>query len=306
MSTHRQTGLSFVFHEIHVLWKFINNDIWDTILPSLIAFFTAWIYCEHSWKGLPMHLLCSLVYACLYIYTFCMTNQVNSIEEDRINKPYRPLPTGLVTKKSTYYRIIIYNMLFLLLAYRLEIFWISVGWQLITYLLNVYGWSDHWITKNLFGMSIGTFLLLAAQWGIASPGEGVSLNIVWYFICISLWAGFALPIQDFRDEKGDREMGRKTLPIAIGDKNGRVLMVIHYLTLSPALFIAAMLTQMPFFEIIKTPVPLIILVIQLLVHWSIAIRLWRQRSPEKDNQTYHLFVYLFCAGVPVICYINIT
>lgn len=288
--------------ELRIIWKFINNDIKDTIAPSLIAFFTSWFFCDNKLGTLPFHLLNSLVYAVLYILTFCMVNQVNSVEEDRINKPYRPLPSGLLTQKQTWVRIIIYSILFLSFAAYLNIFWVSVAWQIITYFLNIFGGSNHWITKNLVGMTIGTFLLLSAQWEIASPGAGVDMSVILYWSFISLWAGFALPIQDFRDIAGDREMGRKTLPLAIGDTKGRSMMVVEYTLLLPILFLAAMLSQKSFLELITNPVDLSILIIQFLVHWVIAFRLWTFRTPKHDDKTYHLYVYLFCAGVPAICY----
>ncbi|WP_142687540.1 UbiA family prenyltransferase [Chitinophaga polysaccharea] len=251
---------------------------------------------------LPFHLVNSFIYAILYILTFCMLNQVNSVEEDSVNKPYRPLPSGLLTRRQTWIRIIVYSTLFLGFAAALNIFWISVAWQAVTYFLNIFGGSNHWITKNLVGMTIGTFLLLAAQWEIASPGEGVEMNVILYWSLISLWAGFALPIQDFRDIDGDRQMGRKTLPLAIGDNTGRNMMVVEYLFLLPFLFMAAMLSQKSFWILVTDPLDLSILIIQILVHWVIAFRLWFFRSPKQDDKTYHLYVYLFCAGVPAICY----
>lgn len=289
--------------ELRIIWKFINNDIKDTIAPSLIAFFTSWFFCDNRLSLLPFCLVNSIVYAVLYILTFCMLNQVNSVEEDTINKPYRPLPSGLITRRQTWIRIIIYSMLFLCFAAFLHIFWISVAWQIVTYFLNVFGGSNHWITKNLVGMTVGTFLLLAAQWEIASPGERVDMSTVLYWSFISLWAGFALPIQDFRDVKGDRQMGRKTLPLAIGDKNGRNLMAVEYILFLPLLFLAAMLSQKSLWLLITDPIDLSILIIQFLTHWVIAFRLWSFRNPKQDDRTYHLYVYLFCAGVPVICYI---
>lgn len=289
--------------ELKIIWKFINNDINDTIAPSLIAFFTSWFFCDNQLRLLPFHLANSLIYAVLYILTFCMLNQVNSVEEDNINKPYRPLPSGLITRKQTWIRIIGYSILFLLFAAFLHVFWISVAWQAVTYFLNIFGGSNHWITKNLVGMTIGTFLLLAAQWEIASPGGRINESIVFYWAFISLWAGFALPIQDFRDIDGDRQLGRKTLPLAIGDKKGRQIMVIQYVLLLPFFFLAAMLSQKPIWQLLADPVDLLILIVQFLVHWIIAYRLWSHRSPKQDDKTYHLYVYLFCAGVPAICYL---
>lgn len=296
-----------LFKELFICWRFINNDIKDTIAPSLIAFGTAWFYYDSNFIQLPIRLSCSLLYAVLYILTFCMLNQVNSVEEDTINKPYRPLPSKMLTRQGTWIRIVIYSALFLMLAALLGIFWISVGWQIVTYFLNIWGGSNHWITKNWVGMSIGTFLLLGAQWHIAAPdstpGRGEDFSVIFYWIFISLWAGFSLPLQDFRDVKGDGEMKRKTLPLSLGDQLGRLIMVISYSTFLPSLFLAAMLSIRTFQELMASPIGLIILIGQTLVHWLIAYRLWCFRQPKEDDRTYHLYVYLFCILLPTICYL---
>ncbi|MET7000649.1 UbiA family prenyltransferase [Chitinophaga defluvii] len=294
----------FTIREANILWRFIKNDIKDTIVPSLISFLTAWLYDEHAWKSFPLRLLFSLGYAALYIYTFCLANQVNSVDEDQINKPERPLPSGLVTRRETVQRIIVYNVLFLAAAYLLHIFWISVGWQLVTAALNYWGWSNHWISKNHVCMSVGTFLLFSGQWTIATPQVAMSMSSYLYFGLLSLWAGFSLAIQDFRDEEGDRKMGRKTLTISMGNIRGRLVMVFQYLIFSPLIFTAAILTQTSISELRRAPLVMLILLVQLAIHWLIAYRIWFFRNPKADDFTYHVFVYLFCAAVPVLCLIR--
>ncbi|MCW3466760.1 UbiA family prenyltransferase [Chitinophaga nivalis] len=292
-----------ICREFIILWRFIDNDIWDTICPSLIAFMTAWCYSNQSWNEFPARLGYSLGYAALYIYTFCLSNQVNGVEEDRINKPYRPLPTGLVTVKATWIRIVVYTVVYLLVAWRLHIFWYSLAWVAVTYLLNTYGWSNHWFTKNVLGMTFGTFILLNVQWGIAAPDTPASVQVLGYMALISVWAGIALPLQDMRDEQGDRKMGRRTLPITFGDKKARMLLFINFLVFSPALFLGAMLTQLSPQQIFSREGAMIILLLQIAIHWCISIRVVRYKTPSADNKTYHLYVALFCAGVPVICFL---
>lgn len=291
-------------HELYIAWQFINNDIWDTILPSLMIFFTGWIYQERSWAELPLPFLTSLSYAVLYIYTFCMGNQIDGVEEDRLNKPYRPLVTGLVTVRATYIRFYVYNIVYACYGLILGTFWFSLAWIAVSYYLNLYGGSNHWATKNLVGMTLGTFILFNVQWQIAlPPGASISSNLQIYFFLMSAWAGAALPIQDLRDVEGDLKGGRKTLPIVVGDYKARVLLCIHYLLFLPAIFLCAMLTIDSPQEVFTTVTDLIIFIVQLLVHWTVAIRLLLFRSPEADHKTYHVYVLLFVAAIPMACII---
>lgn len=293
-----------VIRELHITWEFINNDIWDTILPSLMIFFTGWIYQGRSWSELPLHFMISLSYAVLYIYTFTIGNQLDGIEEDRINKPYRPLVTGLVTIKATYSRFYIYNSIYALYGFVLGIFWFSVAWIAVSYYLNLWGGSKHWATKNLVGMTLGTFILFNVQWHIAlSPESSITTNLQFYFFLMSAWAGLGLPIQDLRDIEGDRQAGRKTLPIVVGDHKARILLSIEYLFFLPLLFLCIMLTVDSLRDIFTEQTDLIIFIIQMGVHWTVAIRLLLYKSPKEDHKTYHIYVLLFVSAIPLACII---
>lgn len=272
-----------------------------------MIFFTAWIYLGRSWLELPVPFITSLSYAVLYIYTFCISNQLDGIAEDRLNKPYRPLVTGLVSLKATRIRMYAYNALYLLYALFLGIFWFSLAWIVVSFYLNMWGGSNHWVTKNLVGMTLGTFILFNVQWSIAlTPGQGISLNLEVYFLLMSAWAGFALPIQDLRDTAGDLQGGRNTLPIAVGDQKARLILSIHYFFFLPAIFGCAMLSIDSLQKLLYTPLHLSIFLIQLLVHWIISFRLLKYRSPEQDHKTYHIFVLLFVAAIPMVCLLHKT
>lgn len=294
---------TFIWREVYILWRFINNDIWDTILPSMIIFFTAWKFSDRPWREIPIPLFVAITYACLYIYTFCISNQIAGIEEDRLNKPYRPLPTGLVTIEETRIRLVVYSLFYLLVAYFLQIFWYSLAWVVVSLCLNLYGWSNHWVSKNLLGMSLGTFILFNVQWKIAQPFQVIGTNTEIYFTFMSLWAGFALPLQDMRDQEGDRLLGRKTLPLAIGDKGARIALFLNFLTLSPLLLLCAMLTQVTILELVTDTLAIVIFLTQILIHWGIAIRIMLYKNPTADHKTYLWYVFLFCAGIPIICFI---
>lgn len=297
-----QAAIRAISHELYIAWQFINNDIWDTILPSLMIFITGWVFQGRSWAELPLPFLTSLSYAVLYIYTFCMGNQIDGVEEDRLNKPYRPLVTGLVTLKETYFRFYIYNIVYALYGLFLGVFWFSLAWIAVSHYLNLFGGSNHWATKNLVGMTLGTFILFNVQWQIAlAPGSTISTNLQVYFALMSAWAGAALPIQDLRDVAGDLKGGRKTLPIVVGDCKARLLLCVHFLIFLPGTFLGAMLTIDSLPEIFSNATDLVIFIVQLAVHWLVAIRLLLYRTPQADHKTYHIYVLLFVAAIPMAC-----
>ncbi|MCW3466673.1 UbiA family prenyltransferase [Chitinophaga nivalis] len=289
-----------ICRELLLIWRFIKNDIWDTVIPCFVTFFTAWIYCKKPINELPLLLLFSIGYTLFYILTFCVANQINSVDEDRINKPDRPLVTGLISASMAGKRLIIYNILFDIIAVLLHLFWLALAWQFITLLLCRWGCSRHWITKNLVCISLGTITLLAAEWEIV---DRLQPNVWSFIIVLSVWAGFGLPLQDMRDQEGDKVMERKTLPLEIGDRMARIMLSIYFLIVSPLIYCCAILTQIDLTRLFFNKPVIIILIIETLWHWWVAVRLHLYKTPRDDDKTYHLFVYLFIVTIPLICII---
>lgn len=300
MRIHCKSAITAISREPYIIWRFVCNDIWDTVIPCLLTFSAAWIYHHRHWQSFPLQFCVAFVYTILYILTFCMANQVYGVAEDKINKPYRPIPQGLISVKGTFQRMVFYNLLFVLVAIPLKVLWLAVGWQLITFLMCRWGFSNHWFTKNPVCITFGTITLLAAMWRIVAV---LDVQIWSFIIVLSLWAGLGLPLQDLRDQAGDRLMKRKTLPLAIGDWEARLALCIHFFTLSPVVYLCAILTQINGESVLHNTTAMVIILAEILWHWGIAIRLWLYRTPKGDDHTYHWFVYLFCITIPVVAFI---
>lgn len=295
------TTISLPVREANIIFLFIRNDIWDTVIPTFLTFIAAFFYTRESWRSFPVMLISASMYNLLYILTFCIANQIGGVEEDRLNKPYRPLVTGALSIRGARKRSYVYNILFLIVAWRLDIFWYALSWQVVTMMMCHWGFSNHWFLKNVFCISVGTTLLLGAQWRIVT--QDINLQ-VWNFIfLLSVWAGAGLPLQDFRDQDGDRHMHRKTLPLAIGDLPARRYMIAHMVLLSPLLYFFTVATQISNITEILSVKMMVVTSVQVLWHWIIALRIWLYRSPTADDTSYHYFVYLFCVTIPMICFL---
>jgi 4-hydroxybenzoate polyprenyltransferase len=86
-----QRRLLWPLRELRLSIQFIRRDIATTLIPSFI--FTV-VAVKYAWPLSGLELLCVLgrwgLYFWLYIYTFCLANQIAGVDEDRINKPTRP------------------------------------------------------------------------------------------------------------------------------------------------------------------------------------------------------------------------
>ncbi len=96
---------------------------------------------------------CISCFACSYDSLhphFLHCQPVNSVEEDRINKPDRPLVQGLVTEAETRRRFVAYSILFPYRGHmRLQLLWPARAWMIVTQMLCKWGCSSHWFTENV-------------------------------------------------------------------------------------------------------------------------------------------------------------
>src|SRR6218665_4197528 len=93
----RRSGLGLLLLEPRLIWNFIRYDLSTTLVPNLLFLLAAWQSVDGSLLQLASALSQGAVFFLLYVLTFCLSNQLNGIEEDRINKPDRPLVRGDVS-----------------------------------------------------------------------------------------------------------------------------------------------------------------------------------------------------------------
>ncbi|KAJ8454853.1 hypothetical protein ONZ45_g19145 [Pleurotus djamor] len=85
--------ITFVSHELDLFFGFTWRDWSTTLIPGLIVALGA---VKHT--ALPIfHAVGFIPWVSAFIYFFNLSNQITGIEEDRINKPDRPIVTGKVS-----------------------------------------------------------------------------------------------------------------------------------------------------------------------------------------------------------------
>lgn len=287
----KENMFSVCLKEVKLSYLFIKSDIFAVIIPGTLVLLASWISCGASLLALPLYLLYSLSFCFLFLYTVCLSNQVISIEEDKKNKPWRPLPTGLICIEGAYTRLIFANILFLLLSYYLHVFYFAILWQLLTFFTHNGGLHTQLIGKNLVFMTVGVFILFCSQWRIIQP---LDKWVYQYIIILSIWSGLAFHLQDMRDQKGDQFIGRNTLPLVLGDKKARIVLALFFLTLSPLLVFLLFFTQMTLGRLLEDKVASTLFVLIVIFNWFIAYRVWNFRTAKADHRSYTYLLYQFC------------
>lgn len=244
----------------------------------------------------------------LHILQFCTANQCVDPEEDALNKPWRPIPAGLISiaDARTFHLILLPLCLCLSvwLGPKSSAKWHSISWALAGLAYNGFHFHAHWLTRNvgcawLYGslnagaaiVAAGTFyVFIHPPWTLPNNnfthvlGEsGLTTRTAISVAVNSLIIFSTLQSQDFRDLVGDTKTGRWTLPM-VWPTGSRISMLVIMTTWSVGLSRAcdlAHLFSVPF------------------CMWAafIGTRFIQKRTPDDDQQTYNYFnVRLYCFG----------
>ena len=226
------------WYTAETLWLFTASDIksimtptmafgiFSTLSGSVFGFKTVTVLCL-TWRSLML-----FFWTWINLLLLCINNQrkKEDIQEDLINKSWRPLPSDRLT-----------------IAQAEKLLWASlpvVGFMcactgaLFQYmLLNAFnfwyndgGGAHDPIFRNLINAcgfvlyaSAALDIVAAAPVSTYTPITFQWLAVVGGVVCTTI------QIQDLRDQAGDRLRGRRTLPIFLGDMNARWTVVVPIL-----------------------------------------------------------------------------
>lgn len=244
----------------------------------------AWRSESGSLSELLVLLPCAVLYFALYIYTFCLSNQITGIDEDLLNKPDRPITSGSVSYNGAQFRYAIGLVLFSLVGWWFGVVEWALLWQVCFILHNEGGWSKHWLGKN-FIMGVGTIAELAAAWQLVAPISPDG----WRWILVMGGAVASLAhLQDLRDIEGDLANGRNTFPIVFGKIATRVVLCVGFVLVTLAIHLLLMVPAGNTWNVILSDIAVVAL------STTIVARIIFCRSTRGDHHTYMLLTYWYC------------
>lgn len=274
------------FRELYISWRFLRNDVWAGILPGVAFTLVALRQAQAPPPDFAQTIGWSVLYFWFYLYGHTLANQIVGIEEDRINKPERPLPSGLVSRTGALRRLAVATVLLIATGFLLGVGRWALLWAATYLLLNFFG-HRHWFWKNTLPMSVGAVAMLGAAWEMVRPMTGVEWRTV---LSIAGFVAVTSPIQDFRDIEGDRVLNRRTLPLAVGERRGRILISLALVAWLP---VAWLILRPALGSPVGKAFALSLTMLELLV----AVRLLRFRGAVADHRTYRLYEQLYCLYV---------
>lgn len=269
--------------ELSLCWSFTWGDLSATVVPATIFATAAWSHAHLPVADLPSVLARCVLYFWLYIYTFNLSNQLTGIAEDRVNKPHRPLISGLITPRQAWWRLSITTTAFLTVGTAFGVLEWTLLWTAAWIIHNHLGGAKTWWGKNS-AMVAGTIAQLAAAWQIVTPLTPVAWT---WILAIAVPLGILVSLQDLRDMGGDIANGRRTAVMVWGVSNSRLLFCIAFAVYPVGLYF--LLYQ-------HAPASAVVIGgVACTLSWAIAVRVVRWRTPHSDNITYMLYTYWYCA-----------
>ncbi|KAJ7777002.1 UbiA prenyltransferase family [Mycena metata] len=202
--TFRRAQNALYFH-LQTLCLFTKYDTKTILLPiTLLAIASAPLSSAY-------HLPHVIFWIWFHLLQFNVSNQLLQPEEDALNKPDRPLPSNrLSLPQAILLRWCLVPLcLGLSDCYSVEALYVSIAVVALTFLYNEgSAHRQHWLIRNAVNAA-----------GLACFEDWIPTVLTQLRRCqySSQLAFFTTTVhaQDFRDELGDRAVGRRTIPITL-------------------------------------------------------------------------------------------
>lgn len=270
--------------ELYLSWRFIRGNFPPSVVFCLAAATGAWHVAGAPWQRLPVAWLLSALFGWLFVYAHDLVNQSVGHAEDAVNKPHRPIPSGLCDPPGARRRFLVVAVLFIALAAVIGVWGWALLWLAAIFAYHYLGADRWWPTKGLY-TAVGQMVTATGSWATA----GQLGRVAWIWICaIILYSTGVCVLQDQRDLKGDKLVGRRTLPMVVGDRATRVIAAL-FLVAAPASAIV------PFALVARWTPPVMAGEAGFAAAcWYLAARVLVLRSRKADDLTYKLYAVLVC------------
>ncbi len=214
-------------------------------------------------------------YACLSAaFLTAAANAINDyydFEIDKINKPERPIPSGLVSRQQIWWFALFCFVLGFLASCLINATTVTLA--LISVFL-LYAYSAFFKRTVLWGnMLVSVMTGLAFVYGSAAVGKAIYGIIP---ACFAFLMHFGREIiKDMEDAKGDRAFHAYTLPVRYGFRISRILAISIFLVLLIATFVPYILDIYGRWYLI-----LVVFLVHTVIIYTIIV-LWKKPNTQK-------------------------
>lgn len=165
---------------------------------------------------IPQALL--LIWTNLLIFNISNQRTPSAVEEDSLNKPHRPIPSGRINLEQARRLNLALVPLVLVLS------WLAAVWHETLFLLamqwmynDLRGCDESLLLRNtLIAVGYGLYSAMALSIMVGSAHSLTAMGYQWIVLVALVMLG-TQHICDIKDAPGDRVRGRRSAPIVMGD-----------------------------------------------------------------------------------------
>ena len=221
-----------ILYHAYSLWLFIFSDLKTIVIPKtafgMITVFSGTVLTRSprpEWLAGFRCLPLILTWTWLNLLPLDMNNQhrQGDVEEDKRNKPWRPIPAGRLSVEET--------KSLMLASYVVAILGsVYLGGMFECLALAAQGWvynelgaaNRSYLARNVLNATgYITFAAGAATVACTQSGTTLRKGSYTWFVVLGLVIATTIQFQDLYDQEGDSARGRLTIPLIFGDKSAR-------------------------------------------------------------------------------------
>ncbi|KAI0896943.1 UbiA prenyltransferase family-domain-containing protein [Annulohypoxylon nitens] len=226
-------ALRHVSFFLHTIWGFLESDFVTFAVPNTAfgmfgAYASSVLTSGGSVVPSTVEVLRRLPFVLAFnignLLIFDLANQrsPSSVAEDRLNKPWRPIPQGKITSNQTRRLILILLPAVLMMNYILGAWQQGVFILILTWSYNdLQGGDEAFIREIIIAIAYGLFNSGSLIVAVGAKTSLSALGIAWTAIVSSVILT-TMQVQDLKDQAGDKLRGRRTIALFLGEKFSRV------------------------------------------------------------------------------------
>ena len=204
--------------------------IFSTFVISISVMLTSYYLSVNSFDSKVHNILTIILGSLSFIFATAASNifnQVTDLSEDKITKPYRPIPSEKFTVREAGIISIIFYFISISLSFLINYYFVLflILFVLFTITYSVYPRVKKILILNQLwiGIARGFFLILGSWSTFSYPFENISLSLG-LISCIFVFGGMSS--KDISDAEADKKSGVKTLVNLIGLKKTAIFSLI--------------------------------------------------------------------------------
>lgn len=231
--------LSSVEYHFYTLWLFTASDMTSVAIPStLFALFNC-TQMQTSIATFLERLPMTIFWMWLNLLASRVNNQqsASSLAEDKLNKPWRPIPSGRIQVDQARALGILVSAISLMMSFVIgRGVAQSILLLILGYIYNDLGRGSHRGVVVRDAINDAGFAAFASgALEVATGGRPVKLHVQGMMVWLGLLAAVVattVHVLDMYDQEGDAADGRRTLPLVIGDGPARWTIMVAVLVWS--------------------------------------------------------------------------